>query len=67
MIFTAIIYKTDAGRQKTAVTCIAENFDIAKKKLFSMYGARLVSIIYEAEKNLDLPVAKDKTSTVQSN
>lgn len=67
MIFTAIIYKTDAGRQKTAVTCIAENFDIAKKKLSNMYGDRLISIIYEVEKNSDSPVAKDQTSTVQSN
>lgn len=53
MVFTAIIYKSSARVQKTSVTCIAENFEDAKKKLFSLYGRDLISIIYEVEKNLD--------------
>ena len=58
MIFTAIIYKTSARTQRTAVTCIAENFDNAKKKLLSLYGHDLVSIIFEVEKNQDSTVAQ---------
>lgn len=63
MVFTAIIYKTETGYHKTAVTCISENFSVAKKKLIDMYGNRLISIIYEVEKNLDY----SEKNSVQSN
>ena len=58
MIFTAIIYKSSARTQKKAVEVIAENFDDAKKKLLSLYGHDLVSIIFEVEKNQDSTVAQ---------
>ena len=38
MIFTAIIYKSSARVQKTSVTCIAENFEDAKKNCFLYMG-----------------------------
>lgn len=63
MIFTAIVYKSSARIQKTSVTCIAENFEDAKKKLFSLYGRDLISIIFEVEKNLDIT----EKNSVQSN
>lgn len=63
MIFTAIVYKSSARIQKTSATCIAENFEDAKKKLFSLYGRDLISIVFEVEKNLDIT----KKNSVQSN
>lgn len=58
MIFTAIIYKSPSKIKKDAVSCIANNFEDAKKKLSAIYGKDLVSIIYEVEKNLDSTVAQ---------
>lgn len=51
MVFTAIVYKTDARKQKTAVTIVADSFDEAQKKLLSLYGKDLVSIVFEIDKN----------------
>lgn len=51
MVFTAIVYKSDARKQKTAVTIVTDSFEEAQKKLLSLYGKNLVSIVFEIEKN----------------
>ena len=51
MVFTAIVYKSDARKQKTAVTIVTNSFEDAQKKLLSLYGKNLVSIVFEIEKN----------------
>ena len=51
MVFTAIVYKSDARKQKTAVTIVAYSFEEAQKQLLSLYGKNLVSIVFEIEKN----------------
>ena len=51
MVFTAIVYKSDARKQKTAVTIVTNSFEEAQKKLLSLYGKNLVSIVFEIEKN----------------
>lgn len=51
MVFTAIVYKTDKCKQKTAVTIVADTFEAAQKKLLSIYGKNLVSIVFEVDKN----------------
>lgn len=51
MVFTAIIYKSDSKVQKTSVTIIAETFEQALKKVASLYGEKLISVIYEVGKN----------------
>ena len=51
MVFTAIIYKTDSKVQKMSVTIIAESFEQARKKLKTLYGEKLISIVFETEKN----------------
>lgn len=51
MVFTAIVYKSDSKVQKMSVTIIAENFEQALKKIQSMYGDKLISMVFEIEKN----------------
>lgn len=53
MVFTAIVYKSDARKQKTAVTIVTDSFDEAQRKLLSLYGKNLVSIIFEIDKNFN--------------
>lgn len=53
MVFTAIVYKSDARKQKTAVTIVTDSFEDAQKKLLSLYGKNLVSIVFEIEKNFN--------------
>ena len=53
MVFTAIVYKSDARKQKTAVTIVANSFEEAQKKSLSLYGKNLVSIVFEIEKNFN--------------
>lgn len=53
MVFTAIVYKSDARKQKTAVTIVTDSFDEAQKKLLSLYGKNLVSIVFEIDKNFN--------------
>ena len=53
MVFTAIVYKSDARKQKTAVTIVTDSFEEAQKKLLSLYGKNLVSIVFEIEKNFN--------------
>lgn len=53
MVFTAIVYKSDARKQKTAVTIVTNSFDEAQRKLLSLYGKNLVSIVFEIDKNFN--------------
>lgn len=53
MVFTAIVYKSDARKQKTAVTIVTNSFEEAQKKLLSLYGKNLVSIVFEIDKNFN--------------
>lgn len=53
MVFTAIVYKSDARKQKTAVTIVTDSFEEAQKKLLSLYGKNLVSIVFEIDKNFN--------------
>lgn len=53
MVFTAIVYKSDARKQKTAVTIVTDSFDEAQRKLLSLYGKNLVSIVFEIDKNFN--------------
>lgn len=56
MVFTAIVYKSDARKQKTAVTIVTNSFEEAQKKLLSLYGKNLVSIVFEIDKNFNQEV-----------
>lgn len=53
MVFTAIIYKSDARKQKTSVTIVTNSFEDAQKKLLSLYGKNLISIVFEIDKNFN--------------
>ena len=53
MVFTAIVFKSDARKQKTAVTIVADTFEEAQKKLLSLYGKNLISIVFEIDKNFN--------------
>lgn len=53
MVFTAIVYKSDARKQKAAVTIVTNSFEEAQKKLLSLYGKNLVSIVFEIDKNFN--------------
>ena len=65
MVFTAIIYRPDSRVQKTSVTIIAETFEQAQKKLLSLYGKKLVSIIFELEKNFSSELYESKQEKIE--
>ena len=49
MIFI-VTFKSPGGRV-CKLSCIAPNFDECLKKISSLYGKNLLSIIYDAKKN----------------